>query len=59
MLDQVGHALLIIVFQNRTGLDDQPQLRAFLRFLIAADVIAHAVREFADADLGIDRHRRC
>ena len=33
--------------------------RAFLRFLIAADVIAHPVRELAHGDLGINGHRRC
>ena len=36
VLDEMGQALLVIVFQNRAGLDHQPQLRALFRFLVIA-----------------------
>ncbi len=57
VLDKMRQPLLVIVFENRSGLDDQAQFSSLLRFLISADVIPHPVREFARRDLGVDRHR--
>jgi hypothetical protein len=56
VLDHVGHALLIVVFENRTRLHDQTQLGALLRFLVGANIVGHAVRELAGRDLRIGRH---
>src|SRR5262245_66644440 len=43
-------AALVVVLEHRAGLDDEPELGAITRRLIAADVIAQAVRQRADGD---------
>ena len=57
VFDEVRQPLLIVVFEHRTGLDDEPQLGAVRRLAVRAHVIAQAVRQRADDHFRIDRHR--
>ena len=56
VLDEMRQALLVVVFEHRSGLDDQPELGAPRRLGILPHVIAQAVRQRADGDFGIDGH---
>ncbi len=56
VLDEMRQSLLVVVFQHRTGLDDEPQFGAAAGFAVGAHVIAQAVGQRADDDLRIDRH---
>ena len=55
VLDEVREAALVLFLEHRARVDDQPQLRARLRILVGADVVAEAVRQPSDRDLRIDR----
>lgn len=54
VLDHVGQAQLVLVLEDRAGVDDQAQLGPVLRLPVFADVITEAVPELADRDLGVD-----
>ena len=54
VLDHVGQAQLILVLEDRAGVDDQAQFGPVLRLPVLADVITEAVPELADRDLGVD-----
>ncbi len=54
VLDDVGQATLIGVLEHRARVDDEPQLGASLRLGVAADVVAHPVRQRADRDPRVD-----
>ena len=54
VLDEVRETALVLFLEHRARVDDQPQLRARLRDLVGADVVAQAVRQPADRDLRID-----
>ena len=54
VLDEVREPSLIVVFENRSRVDHQPELGAALRLLILADVVAQAVRQRADGDPRVD-----
>ena len=56
VLDEVRGAQLVVVFQHRPRLDDQPQLGAPRRLRVRAHVVAQPVRQRADDDLGVHRH---
>ena len=56
VLDEVRHTPLVVVFQHRTGLDDQTQLGPVGRSGVRPHVVAQAVRQTADGDLRIHRH---
>ena len=55
VLDDVGQAALVLVLEDRAGVDDQAQLGPVLRLPVLADPVAEAVRELADRDPGVDR----
>ena len=57
MLDHVREAALILVLENRARIDHKSQLGALFGFVIFADVVAHAVRQYADRHGGIERQR--
>ena len=57
VFDEVRQPLLIVVFENRTGLDNEPQLSAVRRLGVRADVIAETVGQRPNEHVGIDRHR--
>ena len=57
VFDEVRQPLLIVVFENRPGLDNEPQLSAVRRLGVRADVIAEAVGQRPNEHVGIDRHR--
>ena len=57
VFDEVRQPLLIVVFENRTGLDNEPQLSAVRRLGVRADVIAEAVGQPPNEHVGINRHR--
>jgi len=56
VFDEMRQPLLVVVFQHRAGLDDEPQLSAVGRLRVCAYVVAQAVRQRAGHDLGIHRH---
>ncbi len=56
VLDEVRQALLVLVFEHRTGLDDEPQLGPAGRLAVRPHVVAQAVRQRADSDFRVDRH---
>ena len=56
VLDEVREPQLVVVFEHRAGLDDQPQLGAVRRLRVRAHVVAQPVRQRADDDLRVDRH---
>ena len=56
VLDEVRQPALVLVFEHRTGVDDEPQLGARLRLPVLADVVAQAVRQRAHRDQRIDRN---
>jgi hypothetical protein len=58
VLDEVGEAALIVVFEHRSGLDDQPQFGLARGPGIGPDIEAQPVGQAADQDLGIDGHVR-
>ena len=57
VLDEVRQPLLVVVFQHRAGLDDQPQLGPPGRLRVGAHVVAQPVRQRAGRDLRVDRHQ--
>ena len=57
VLDEVRQPALIVVFEHRARLDDQPELRATRGLRVRPHVVAQPVRQRADDDLRIDRHR--
>ena len=57
VLHEMGHAALVLVFEDGAGLDHQAQLELALGAGIALDVIAQAVGELAHLDLRADRDR--
>ncbi len=58
VLDKVRQAPLVVVFQDRAGFDDQPQLRLPCRFRIRPHVEAQTVGQRADENFGVDWHLR-
>ena len=56
VFDEVRQPLLIVVFENRTGLDNEPQLSAVRRLGVRADVIPEAIGQRPNEHVGIDRH---
>ena len=58
VLDEVRQAALVVVFEHRPGVDDEPELGAILGLLVDADVVAHAVGQRADRDPRIDGNGR-
>jgi len=57
VLDHVREAALILVLENRAGIHYQSQLGPLLRLVVFADVVAHAVRQDAAGNGGIERKR--
>jgi hypothetical protein len=57
VLDEVREPALVLVFEHRSGGDDEPQLRALLGFRVGADVIPQPVGERRPDDRGIDGYR--
>jgi hypothetical protein len=55
VLDEVCEPALVVVLENRAGIDDEAELGASLRLLILAEVVAKTVRQRADGDPRIDR----
>ena len=55
VLDEVGQASLVVVFEHGTGVHHQAQLGAAFRRAVAADVVLKAVGQSAGADFGRDR----
>ncbi len=55
--DAISFPLLIVVLQNRTGLDNESQLSAVRRLGVRADVIAEAVGQRPNQRVEIGRHR--
>ena len=51
MLDEVRRPELVVVLENRPGVDDQPQLGAALRTCVPPDEVRQPVREPPFADL--------
>ncbi len=58
VLDEVRQPALVVVFEHRPGVDDEPELGTILRLLVDADVVAHAVGQRADRDPRIDGNGR-
>ena len=58
VLDEVRQARLVVVFEDRAGVDDEPELGALLRLLVGPDVVLEAVLEGSDRDLRIGRDGR-
>ena len=58
VLDEVREPELIVRFEDRARVDDEPKLGALFGFGVLADVVADAVRQRADAHFGIERQRR-
>ena len=58
VLDEVGQPSLIVVLENRSRVDDQPELGAALRLLIPADVVAQAVGQRPDGDPRVNGNGR-
>ena len=58
VLEEVRETALVIVLEHRSGVDDEPQLRAFLRLRVTPDVITNAVRQRADDDARVAWERR-
>ena len=56
VLDEVREAALVLVFEHRPRLHDQPQFGLFRGLAVRADVEAQAVGQAADEHLRIDRH---
>jgi hypothetical protein len=54
VLNEVSETALIIVFENRSCVDDQPKLRAILRSLVGPDVISQAVGERTHGNPRVD-----
>ena len=48
MFDEVGDALLVVVFEDRTGFDHEPQFGLVRRLAVAAHVVPQTVRERTD-----------
>ena len=57
VLDEMRQALLIVVFENRPRLDDEAELGALFWSVVGAHVVAQAVRESAQRDVRVERHR--
>jgi hypothetical protein len=57
VLDDVREPLLVVLFEDGSGPDDEPQLRALLGFRVGADVIPQPVGERRPDDRGIDGYR--
>ena len=58
VFDEMRRAELVIVFEDRPRVDDQPQLGTALRAPIGPDVVRQPVWEPAFADLAYERDRR-
>ena len=43
VLDEMRQPALVVVFEHRAGVDDEPQFGAALRLRVRADVVAQAV----------------
>ena len=56
VFDEVGDALLVVVFEDRTGFDDEPQFGLVRRLAVAAHVVPQPVRERTDEHFRIDGH---
>ena len=56
VFDKVRQPLLVVVFQHRTGLDDEPQLSPVTGFPVRAHVVAQAVGQGTDDDFRVHRH---
>ncbi len=56
VLDEVRQAALVVVFQDRPGLDDQPEFDFARGLRVRPDVETEAVGQRADEDLWIDGH---
>ena len=49
-------AALVVIFENRSGVDNQPEFGSAERLLIRAQVVAKTIRQRADRDSRIDRY---
>ena len=56
VLDEVREPPLVVIFEDRTGPDDEPQFGTALRLPVGADVVAQPVRQRADGDQRVDRN---
>ncbi|NTU51754.1 MAG: insulinase family protein, partial [Candidatus Aminicenantes bacterium] len=54
VLDDVGQAELVLVLEDRAGVDDKAELGPVLRLPVLSDPVAEAVRKTADRDPGVD-----
>ena len=52
MLDEVREPALVVVLEDRAGVDGEPERRALLRLLVRQDVVGEAVRQLAGRSVG-------
>ena len=57
VLDEVRQTPLVVVFEDRPRVDDQPQLGSILRPLVGSDVVAQPVVQSADDHSRIEGQR--
>ena len=57
VLHEVREPALVVILEHGARVDDEPKLCATLGQPVLADVVAEPVRERADRNLRIDRHR--
>jgi hypothetical protein len=57
VLHEVREPALIVILENRSCVDDEPELGPGLRILVGTHVVPHAVGERADRDPRIDGNR--
>src|SRR5262245_64350798 len=57
MFDKMGKSLLVVIFQNGSGLYNKSKLSALLGFFVRPDVIAKSIGQLVDGDFPLDRYR--
>jgi hypothetical protein len=58
VLDEVGDAELVVVLEDRSGVDHEAELRTLLREGVAADEISEPVRQAAAEHGAVEGERR-
>ncbi len=58
VLDEVGEAALVVVFEDGARVHGEPDLRAVLRLFVWQDVVREPARELAGADPRVEREGR-
>ncbi len=58
VLDEVRQPALVVVFEDRTRVDDEPELRPISRLRVDANVVTQSVGQRPHGDAGIDRDLR-